>query len=83
MERRLKELDAVSRAYLQDMRVNPKFKGLMKFIAENQAPIVPAYKGSQTKEEEFALVERIKFESGRREGFGLFYLFLTGEKLDE
>lgn len=83
VERMKKELDAVSKAFLQDMRVNPAFRSAMKFIAENHRPVVPAYKSAQTKEEEFAMLERIKFESGRQEGFDLVYLLLTGEKPNE
>jgi len=52
------------------------------FVAEidKHRPVVPRYRPTHSGEEERALLESIKFETARQDGFDLFRLFLTGNK---
>lgn len=59
--------------------MEPLFLELLKEI-DQQRPVVPNYRPAESSEDERALLERIKFESGRQAGFDLFRLYLTGEK---
>lgn len=59
--------------------MNPLFRETMKELKKLR-PVVPVYKPCQTQEEMFSLLERIRFESGRQEGFDLIHLLLTGDR---
>ena len=73
----------LAKQFMAELRMNPLFRETMKELLKFR-PVVPAYKTpSHSKEEEFSLLERIKFESARKEGFDKIYLLLTGEKADE
>jgi hypothetical protein len=72
-------MDPVVRQFLQELRINKLFHASMKEISKHR-PVVPAYKPGQSREEADSLMERIKFESGRKEGFDLLYLLLTGDR---
>lgn len=69
----------LAKQVLSELRENPLFQ---KAIGELKKfrPVVPAYKPGQSLEENASLIERIKYESGRREGFDLLYLILTGDR---
>lgn len=77
-----KGLSQPSQIILQDLRLNQHFRAALKELKELHAPVVPVYKPGQSQEETFSLLERIKFESGRKEGFDLLYLLLTGDRDD-
>lgn len=72
-------MDRLAKQFLQELRLNPLFKQAMKEIQKFR-PVVPAYQPCQSREEADSLMERIKFESGRLEGFDLIYLILTGDR---
>lgn len=74
----MKKLSDSSAVMLQELMVNPIFKGLMQELKALQ-PVVPSYKPGTPQEVEM-LFEQIRFESGRKEGFDLLYLVLTGER---
>jgi hypothetical protein len=69
----------LAKQFLQELRLNPLFKEAMKEIKKFR-PQVPAYRPGHSLEENSSLMERIKFESGRLEGFDLIYLLLTGDR---
>lgn len=72
-------MDPVAKKFLQELRVNPFFKSSMEEIKKFR-PVIPSYKPGQSQEESISLMERIKYESGRQEGFDLIYLLLTGDR---
>ena len=53
----------------------------MKEMKERR-PVLPRYQPQATSEANQELLEKIKFETGRQDGFDLIYLILTGERLD-
>ena len=72
-------MEPIAKQFLQELIINPMFKGLMAEMKKHR-PVVPAYKPCQSREEADSLMERIKYESGRQEGFDLLFLRLTGER---
>lgn len=72
-------MDSVAKQFLQELRINPLFVASMKEVKKHR-PLVPAYKPCHSREEADSLMEQIKFESGRKEGFDLLYLLLTGDR---
>jgi hypothetical protein len=68
-----------TKLFLAQTREHPLFKDLINEI-NKQRPVIPTYQPGQSQEETYSLLERIKFESGRKEGFDLALLLLTGEK---
>ena len=72
-------MEKIAKQFLQELRLNPLFKEAMKEVQKFR-PVVPAYKPGQSREEADSLIERIKYESGRLEGFDLVYLILTGDR---
>lgn len=72
-------MDKLAKQFLQELRLNPLFKQAMKDMQQFR-PVVPAYKPGQSREEADSLIEMIKFESGRQQGFDLLHLYLTGER---
>lgn len=72
-------MDKLSKQFLSELRLNPLFQEAMKEIQKFR-PVVPHYQPGESTEEVSSLIERIKFESGRQEGFDLIYLILTGER---
>lgn len=69
-----------TKLFLSELRENPLFQKSMQEVRQCFRPVVPAYKPGESQEETFSLMERIKYESGRKEGFDLMYLLLTGDK---
>jgi hypothetical protein len=75
-----KELSPQVKAFMAELIVNPIYKKAMQEISEMTRPVVPSFKPGMNQEENFSLLERIKYESGRKEGFDLLYLRLTGDR---
>jgi hypothetical protein len=69
----------LAKQFLNELRTNPLFQETVKELKKFR-PVVPAYKPCQSQEETSSLWERIKFESGKQEGFDLIYLLLTGDR---
>jgi len=67
--------------WLTELRNDPKFRQVMKEMKERR-PVLPRYQPQATSEANQELLEKIKFETGRQDGFDLIYLILTGERLD-
>lgn len=64
---------------LRLLRERPEFQMALKSV-RMQRPVIPQYRPGKTPEEEQNIVNRIKFETGRQDGFDLLFTFLTGEK---
>jgi hypothetical protein len=75
-----KELSPVHKAFMAELVINPVYRGAIKELCQMLRPVVPAFKPTHSQEENFSLLERIKYESGRKEGFDLLYLHLTGDR---
>jgi len=70
----------VTKEFILQLRINPLFREWLKELQQTR-PVVPKYVPGESTMETEALLERIKYESGRREGFDLMYLLLSGEQL--
>lgn len=66
-------------AILMKLRESPEFASIMKSM-EEQRPIVPRYVPQQTKEAQEVLMEKIKFEMARQDGFDRLFALLVGRK---
>lgn len=73
-------MDEVLKVFHQELALDPRFKALMRELNKQHRPCVPSYRPGQSREEADSLLERIKYESGRQEGFDLLFLRLTGER---
>jgi hypothetical protein len=73
------EPSPLAKRFLSELRENPLFQEAMKEVKKFR-PVVPRYKPGMNTEENSSLIERIKYESAREEGFDLIYLILTGER---
>ena len=69
------------KVWLAEIRNDPKFKQVMKEFRTLRPP-VSKYRPQISQEANNELLERIKYESGKQDGFDLIFLLLTGEKLD-
>ena len=74
----MKPNDAV-KVFVQQVTANPLWKEWIVHL-QKQRPVVPKYRPGLTSEETAGLLEQIKYESGRRDGFDHLLLHLTGEK---
>lgn len=74
-------MNPVIKEFVLQVRINPLFSEWMKDLKQAR-PVVPKYVPGESTMETEALLERIKYESGRKEGFDLVYLLISGEKLD-
>lgn len=66
--------------WLKALRDRDEFRPAMRELKDALRPIIPRYKPMPTKDEEEALVARIKFETARQDGFDLLMMHLTGER---
>lgn len=71
-------MDDAARTFLAQLRHEPMFHAVVKEI-KTFRPVVPGF-APGASEETYHLLERIKYESGRRAGFDLAMQYLTGEK---
>jgi hypothetical protein len=69
-------MSPVIKEYIARLRMDPLFQQWAKEISEAR-PVVPSYVPG-TPEETQTLVEQIKFDTGRRDGFDLAMLHITG-----
>jgi hypothetical protein len=69
------------KTWLAEIRNDPKFKQVMKEIRQLRPP-VSKYRPQISQEANSELVERIKYESGKQDGFDLVFLLFTGEQID-
>lgn len=65
-------------ALLIKLRESQEFASIMQTM-EKQRPIVPRYQPQQTKEAQEVLMEKIKFEMARQDGFDRLFSLLTGK----
>lgn len=60
------------------LREMPEFQLVMDDAGKHR-PIVPTYRPAGSLEESNAVIEEIKFQSGRQEGFDFLFKYLTGK----
>ena len=72
-------MDPIALKFLQELRLNSLFRGLMEELKKGYRPVVPAYQPG-SPEEIASLLEKIKYESGKLAGFDLIYFVLTGDR---
>lgn len=65
------------RDLLAKLRESAEFKQIMDELQRNR-PVIPDYRPQATREETEYLVEKIKYQSGLRDGFDLLSKLLTG-----
>lgn len=70
-----------AKRWLIEIKNDPKFKVVIREFRELR-PLVSRFKPQGSVEANNELLERIKYESGRQDGFDLIYLQLIGEKID-
>lgn len=63
---------------LLKLRESAEFKQIMDELQKNR-PVIPDYRPQATREETEYLVEKIKYQSGLRDGFDLLSKLLTGK----
>lgn len=63
---------------LAKLRESAEFKQIMDELQRNR-PVIPDYRPQATREETEYLVEKIKYQSGLRDGFDLLSKLLTGK----
>ena len=67
--------------WLVELRNDPKFRQVMKEFKELR-PFIPRFKPQASIDGSAELMEQIKFESARQDGFDLIYSQLTGDRPD-
>lgn len=65
--------------YFKKLNSEPMFRKQMEELQAKFRPIIPEYAPSPSIEERDKLIETIKFKTGERKGFDLFYQLITGE----
>lgn len=63
---------------LKQLREMPGFDLVMDGLKQFR-PVVPSYKPGESLEDSARIIEEIKFQSGRQDGFDLLYRALTGK----
>jgi len=66
------------RALLKQLQESPDFQVVMDSMKQFR-PVIPAYRPDSTTEADRALIEQIKYQSGRQDGFDLLFKFLVGK----
>lgn len=70
-----------AKRWLIEIKNDPKFKQVIREFKEFR-PVIPHYKPQVSLEASAQLMEQIKYESARQDGFDLIYARLTGERTD-
>ena len=70
-----------TKLFLGQLRAEPKFKHVMKELVALR-PVIPAFSPQDSQEANQHLLEQIKYDAGRKAGFDLVFLLLTGERTD-
>lgn len=63
---------------LAKLRESAEFQQIMDELRKHR-PVIPDYRPQATREETEYLVEKIKYQSGLRDGFDLLNRLLTGK----
>jgi hypothetical protein len=61
---------------LRTLNQNPEFQAVMGELKKHR-PIVPEFKLQKTRDAQEQLLDQIKFQSGRKEGFDFLFSLLT------
>lgn len=64
---------------LNELRTKPEFIAVLKDSLKHR-PVIPAFVISETQEQQYMVVERIKQHTMMRNGFDLLYVYLVGKK---
>jgi hypothetical protein len=65
---------------LEAFRGNAEFVALMKSMVVHR-PVIPAFSLAPTKDEQEQIIEALKFNTARRQGFDALFQRLTGIQL--
>ena len=68
-----------AKLFLGQLKADPKLKFVLKELKQLR-PVIPGYRPQETRDLEAQLVEQMKYETARQQGFDLLYLALTGER---
>ena len=64
---------------LKKLNAMPEFQAVMAESKQHR-PIVPEFKILKTRDEQEHLLDQIKFQTGRRDGFDFLFRLLTNQK---
>jgi hypothetical protein len=64
---------------LNEVRKSPEFQAVMDEALKHR-PVVPAFVICDTKDAQEMVIENIKFQTARQNGFDFLYQFLVGRK---
>ena len=67
--------------YLKVLREYPEFQFAIDELKAKR-PVIPKYSPASSFDDEQMLLNRIKYETARQDGFDLIFLCLTGERHD-
>lgn len=67
---------------LKQLRETREFQVIMDELVSTR-PVVPAYTPQKTRDETENLIERIKHESSRKQGWEMLYLAIVGRMPEE
>ena len=63
---------------LKQLRETREFQEIMDAMHKSR-PVVPAYRPAGSMEANNAVIEELKYQSGRQDGFDLLFKLLTGK----
>lgn len=63
---------------LKQLRETREFQEIMDAMSKHR-PVIPEYRPAGSREANDGLIETIKYESGRQDGFDLLFKLLTGK----
>jgi hypothetical protein len=64
---------------LKDLRTKPEFLQVLEDSLKHR-PVIPAFVLSENQEEQYMVIEKIKYHTGLQRGFDLLYQHLSGRK---
>jgi hypothetical protein len=64
---------------LKQLRQNPEFQAVLEDSIKHR-PVIPAFVLSETQEDQYMVIEKIKYHTGLQRGFDLLYQHLSGRK---
>lgn len=66
---------------LTHLRGQPEFVAVLKDMQKHR-PVIPAFSLAKTADEQYMVIEAIKYNTALRQGFDILYQRLTGIKGD-
>jgi len=68
-----------AKLFLGQLKGDAKYRIVLKELKQLR-PVIPEYRPQETRDSEAQLVEQMKYETARQQGFDLLYRALTGER---